>query len=116
MAKLPGVEIIQKQLPKASNLTGAAIVGIGSYSVARFLDNLIGNRIQSIGINLPFVGRLSVLDALMILSFKGTMRKNSMVAAAFAGDKIFNLGGSILGFGAGGNTPTETSGTPGGGF
>ena len=108
---------IQKALPKATNLTGAAITGIGAYRVGRFLDGLIGNRIQSIGVNLPVVGRLSVLDALMILSFKGAFRKNSMVAAAFAGDKVFNVGTSFLGMGSSTTTPPPATGTAqGGGF
>ncbi len=82
---------IQKNLPKANNLIGAGVVGIGSYKIARFLDGMIGNRVQSIGIQLPLVGSLSVLDILMLTAFKATMRKNSMVAAAFAGDRVFNL-------------------------
>ena len=106
---------IEKALPKVTNLSGAAITGIGAYKVGRFLDGLIGNRIQSIGINLPFIGRLSVLDALMILSFKGAFRKNSLVAAAVAGDKIFNLGTDFLGFGTN-SAPQESSAAPGGGF
>ena len=87
---------IERALPKATNFTGAAITGIGAYRVGRFLDGLIGNRIQSIGVSLPFIGRLSVLDALMILSFKGAFKKNSMVVAAFAGDKVFNVGTSLI--------------------
>jgi|SRR3990167_6638984 len=109
---------IQKALPKATNLTGAAITGIGAYKVGRFLDGLIGNRIQSIGVNLPLVGRLSVLDVMMILSFKGAFRKNSMVAAAFAGDRVFNVGTSLIPGMGGSSTsiapPTGTS--QGGGF
>jgi hypothetical protein len=96
MAKLSSItRPIERQLPKASNLTGAAITGIGAYRVGRFLDGLIGNRIQSIGIPLPFIGQLSVLDALMIASFKAAFRKNSMVAAAFVGDRVFNIGQSL---------------------
>ena len=110
---------IQKALPKATNLTGAAITGIGAYKVGRFLDGLIGNRIQAIGVSLPLVGRLSVLDAIMILSFKGAFRKNSMVAAAFAGDKVFNVGTSLIpGMGSSsGSNPVPATGTSqGGGF
>jgi len=108
---------IQKALPKATNLTGAAITGIGAYKVGRFLDGLIGNRIQAIGVSLPLVGRLSVLDAIMILSFKGAFRKNSMVAAAFAGDKVFNVGTSLIpGFGNSASSAPATGTSQGGGF
>ena len=82
---------IQKNLPKANNLISAGVVGIGGYSIARFVDGLIGGRLQAIGIGLPIIGSISVLDLVMLLSFKATMRKNTMVAAAFAGDRIFNL-------------------------
>ena len=82
---------IQKHLPRANSMIGAGVVGIGSYRIARFLDGMIGNRIQQIGITLPIIGTLSVLDILMITAFKATMRKTSMVVAAFAGDRIFNL-------------------------
>lgn len=111
---------ISRALPKATNMTGAAISGIGAYKVGRFLDGLIGNKIQSIGVTMPFVGRLSLLDALLVLSFKSAYRKNSMVAAAFAGDKIFNLGSSFLGLGTS-SGPTvasspKTGTAQGGGF
>jgi len=112
---------IQRALPKATNLTGAAITGIGAYKVGRFFDGLIGNRIQAIGVSLPVIGRLSVLDALMILSFKGAFKKNSMVAAAFAGDKVFNVGTSLipgLGMSSGPTTTAApaTGTAQGGGF
>lgn len=117
MGKLPGLKVIQKNIPKASGVTQAAIVGIGSYKVGRFLDGLIGNRIQAIGVNLPFVGRLSVLDAMMLLAFKGSMRKNSMVAAAFAGDRILNLGQAFAGIsGPTAQSAPKTGTAAGGGF
>ena len=95
--KLPGVGLVQKNLPKANNMISAGVTGIGGYSIARFIDNLIGGRLQAIGIGLPIIGSLSALDLVMILAFKGAMRKNSMVAAAFAGDRIFNLRSGIPG-------------------
>lgn len=106
---------IQKNLPHANNLIGAGVVGIGSYKIARFLDGMIGNRVQNIGINLPFVGSLSVLDILMLTAFKATMRKNSMVAAAFAGDRVFNLAQNPaslipgLSFGSSGSGVTQSA-------
>ena len=113
---------IKKNLPHANNLIGAGVVGIGSYKIARFLDGMIGNRIQSIGIGLPIIGSLSLLDLIMILSFKATMRKNSMVIAAVAGDRVFNLAQnpaglipSISGFSPA-NSVSQSTGSPGGGI
>ena len=113
---------IQKNLPRANNLIGAGVVGIGSYKIARFLDGMIGNRVQSIGIGLPIVGSLSLLDLLMLLSFKATMRKNTMVAAAFVGDRVFNLAqnpaGLIPSFSgiSPANSAGQSVGSPGGGI
>lgn len=116
------VNPVAKHLPKANNLIGSGVVGIGAYKIARFIDSLTGNRIQSFGIQLPFVGSLSLLDVIMLLAFKASMHKNSMVAAAFAGDRVFNLAISpanlIPGLRMEKNTssPTASSGTQGGGF
>ena len=113
---------IKKNLPHANNHIGAAVVGIGGYKIARFLDNMLGNRVQSIGIGLPIVGSISLLDLVMLLSFKATMRKNTMVVAAFAGDRIFNLAQnpaglipSISGFSPSSSVAAST-GSPGGGI
>ena len=121
MAMLQGLtKPIQKNLPKANNLVSAGVTGIGGYSIARFIDNLIGGRLQAIGIGLPIIGSLSALDLVMILSFKATMRKNSMVAAAFAGDRIFNLRQGIPGITPGLNLSTaglsSAAGPQGGGL
>ena len=113
---------IQRNLPRANNLIGAGVVGIGSYKIARFLDGMIGNRIQAIGIGLPIIGSLSLLDLLMILSFKATMRKNSMVIAAVAGDRVFNLAQNPAGLipnislGSPSNSLGASTGSPGGGI
>ena len=113
---------IKKNLPHANNLIGAGVVGIGGYKIARFLDGMLGNRIQSIGIGLPLVGNLSLLDLIMLLSFKATMRKNTWVAAAFAGDRIFNLAQnpssllSLGGFASNVTSVSPVSGSPGGGI
>ena len=124
MAMLASVtKPIQKNLPRANNLIGAGVVGIGAYKIARFLDGMIGNRVSAIGIGLPFVGSLSLLDLLMILSFKASMRKNSYVAAAFAGDRVFNLAQNpsslipgIGGLTSNANSVSLSSGSPGGGI
>lgn len=110
---------IQKNIPKASGIIQAGVVGIGSYSVARFLDGLIGGRLSAIGIGLPIVGSLSVLDLIMILSFKAVMRKNSLVAAAFAGDRVFNLRTGVPGLAQlniNAQSISSTTGPQGGGF
>ena len=113
---------IQKNLPRASNLIGAGVVGIGSYKIARFLDGMIGGRVQSIGIGLPIIGSLSLLDLIMVLSFKATMRKNTMVAAAVAADRVFNLAQNPAGLipnislGSNVNSLGNSAGSPGGGI
>lgn len=112
-----------KQIPATRNIPQSMIVGAGAYRAARFLDGLIGNRVQSIGIPLPFIGSLSLLDLFMVATFKAAMKRNSNVAAAVAGDRLLNLGQSlsqITGITAmqssNKNSPTSTSGPSGGGF
>lgn len=112
-----------KQIPATRNIPQSMIVGAGAYRAARFLDGLIGNRVQSIGIPLPFIGSLSLLDLFMVATFKAAMKRNSNVAAAVAGDRLLNLGQSlsqITGIAAmqssNKNSPTSTSGPSGGGF
>src|SRR5574338_673533 len=90
--QIPGSSKVQKLLPRATGVAGAAMIGIGSYKLARFVDSLIGNRIQAIGIDLPFAGRVSLLDAVLIPSFLATMHKKpSWVFAAIAADRVLNL-------------------------
>lgn len=114
-----------KQIPATRNIPQSMIVGAGAYRAARFLDGLIGNRVQSVGIPLPFIGSLSLLDLFMVATFKAAMKRNSNVAAAFAGDRILNLGqslaqiaglGGVAGSASNKNSPTSTSGPSGGGF
>ena len=120
---VPGVKQVSKFLPRASGIVGAGIVGVGSYKIARFVDGMLGNRIQSIGIGLPIIGSLSLLDVVMILAFKATMRKNSMVIAAVAGDRVLNLAQNPIGLipnislGASPiNSLGTSTGSPGGGI
>ena len=112
---------VSKFLPKAQGAVQSGIVGIGAYSVARFLDGMLGGKLQSIGFGLPIIGSLSVLDLVMILSFKATMKNWKNVSAAFAGDRIFNLKSGIPGVnipiqGPSPSSLSSSAGTPGGGF
>ena len=111
---------VSKFLPKATGAVQSGIVGIGAYSIARYLDGMLGGRLQGIGFGLPIIGSLSVLDLVMILSFKATMRNWKNVGAAFAGDRIFNLKSGIPGVNIPTNQPliglTGSSGQQGGGF
>ena len=112
---------VSKFLPKAQGAVQSGIVGIGAYSVARFLDGMLGGRLQSIGFALPIIGSLSVLDLVMILSFKATMRNWKNVGAAFAGDRIFNLKSGIPGInipmsGPSASSVSSSTGQQGGGF
>ena len=110
-----------KQIPAVRNIPQSMIVGAGAYRAARFLDGMIGNRVQSIGIPLPLIGSLSLLDAFMVLTFKAAMKRNSNVAAAVAGDRLLNLGTSLAQLAGtpaspSQGAPTLSSGPRGGGF
>lgn len=72
------------------------MAGAGSYAFARFFDNtLLSGTIQSMGITLPILGRFSLLDVIMGLTFKGAFKKNSLVISAIAGDRILIAGRSL---------------------
>ena len=56
-----------------------------------------------------------MLDLIMVLAFKGVMKKNTLVAAAFAGDRVLNAGrslASLLPFGKQTTKPTPGAAPP----
>lgn len=51
-------------VPKTKGIVQPMVTGIGFDGIAKFVDGATGGIMQSFGINLPVVGRVSAIDAL----------------------------------------------------
>ena len=76
-----------------------SVVYIGIDKIFTFLDNLEGGMIQKVGINVPILQRISVLDALEYLTVSGGAKMNMDAVIGFFVTKFLNYGVNVLPFG-----------------
>ena len=98
MVKAP--KVLQHFKPTSTKgVVQTSVVYIGIDKIFTFLDNLEGGMIQKVGINVPLLQRVSVLDALEYLTVAGGAKLNMDAVIGFFVTKFLNYGVNVLPFG-----------------
>lgn len=98
MVKAP--KVLQHFKPTSTKgVVQTSVVYIGIDKIFTFLDNLEGGMIQKVGINIPILQRVSVLDALEYLTVAGGAKLNMDAVIGFFVTKFLNYGVNVLPFG-----------------
>ena len=93
MAKLEAPKILRNFKPSGTKgIVQTSVVYIGVDKIFTFLDNLEGGMVQKIGVPVPIIGRLSLLDGIEYLVVAGGAKLNMDTVIAFAVTKFFNAG------------------------
>ena len=115
------VKSVSKFVPTSKGVVQNSVSGIGADQLLKIVDNMIGSPMQSFGITLPILGRVSVVDGLNYLVHnKGKLMPdksfNGIIAVGSA--KLVQTGFNFTGRFSAQNTqsPTASSGPTGGGI
>lgn len=93
MTKLEAPKILKNFKPSGTKgIVQTTVVYIGVDKIFNFLDNLEGGMIKKIGVNVPIIGRLSLLDGIEYLVVAGGAKLNMDTVIAFVATKFFNAG------------------------
>lgn len=113
MAKLEAPKVLRNFKPSGTKgIVQTSVVYIGVDKIFTFLDGLAGSPIQKIGISVPVIGRLSVLDGIEYMVVAGGAKLNMDTVIAFAVTKFFNAGVNLAsGILGGGSQVTSGNGS-----
>lgn len=111
---MSGSKSISGLVPKTKGIVQPIITGIGFDAVAKAIDGMTGGILQSFGVNLPVVGRISAIDALNFYVNQGGFHfKRKEGYLAVAGAKLLQTGvGNIRPLNVLGQTPVSTQTLP----
>lgn len=94
--KLQAPKVLQHLKPSGTKgVVQTSIVYIGLDKVLSFVDGLEGGMVQKIGVPVPIIGRLSLLDAIEYMIIAGGAKFNVDTLIAFAATKFFNAGTNL---------------------
>jgi|SRR5579872_4096488 len=112
MTKLEAPKFLRSFKPSGTKgIVQTSVVYIGVDKIFNFLDNLEGGMVKKIGVPVPIIGRLSLLDGLEYLVVAGGAKLNMDTVIAFAVTKFFNAGINYASQILGGNQVTAGSGS-----
>jgi hypothetical protein len=101
-------------VPKTKGIVQPMITGVGFDGVAKFIDGATGGILQSFGVNVPVVGRISAIDLLNFFVNAGGFkfsRKEGYIAVGAA--KLLQAGvGNIRPLNLLGSTNVSTQSMP----
>lgn len=101
-------------VPKTKGIVQPMVTGIGFDGIAKFVDGATGGILQSFGVNVPVVGRISAIDLLNFYVNQGGFnfkRKEGYLAVAAA--KLLQTGvGNIRPLNLLNNTAVSTQTIP----
>ena len=83
---------IQKTIPHAKGVVGTTMVYIGVDKVFNFVDDIVGSPLLKIGVNVPLMGRISVMDVITYMAVAQGFKFRTYTVIAFFANKFLNQG------------------------
>ena len=94
------LQSVSKHLKPSSTkgLVQTSVVFIGADKILTFIDNLAGGPTQKIGVAVPLIGRISVLDGIEYLIVAGGAKFKMDAVIGWVVTKFFNAGARSIPF------------------
>lgn len=87
---------VEGLVPKTRGIVQPMITGVGFDAVAKFADGFFGGFVQGFGMNLPYVGRISLIDVLNFVAHnKGFHFKRKEGYLAVLSAKLLQTGVNV---------------------